>query len=159
MSKEDLPTYLEERVYLADRTLSSMLSPQGGLIAKILELPWRENARGISCIPEGLYTVTWSAPVLRDDPDTLIDESGGRIERPYEHYIIHNVPKRSGILMHAGIKPEHSKGCQLVGSRFIGVNSPTPELAESRVKLAWMTANLPKKFKLRILAKSGNPYA
>lgn len=158
MSKEKLSEFLEERVYLPDRALSSFYSPQGGIIAKILELPWKENARGISCIPEGLYTVTWSGPVLKDDPNTLIDESGGRIERPYDHFIIHDVPNRSGILIHAGVKPEHSRGCQLAGSRFIGVNSPTPELADSRVKLAWMTANLPKKFKLRILAKSGTPY-
>lgn len=155
---EDLPTYLHERVYIPDRTLGSILSPSGGLICKILERPWLDNARGISCIPEGLYTVTWSGPVLRDDPRTEVDESGGRIYRPYEHYIVHNVKGRSGILIHAGTDVQHSQGCLLVGSRFVNANSPTPTLGESRVKLAWMTANLPKKFKLLIEAKSGTPY-
>jgi hypothetical protein len=158
MVTENIPTYLEERVYLPDRTLSSLISPQGGLICKILERAWVNNQRSISCIPEGKYLVTWSPPVLQDDPTTEIDESGGRHTRPYEHYIIHDVPGRSGILMHAGTDVDDSEGCQLVGSRFRDVNTPKPSLSESRVKLAWMTANLPKKFWLLIEPKSGIPY-
>lgn len=154
----DLITYTEERVYLQDRTLSSVFSPQGGIICKILERPWLDNARGVSCIPEGLYDVIWSGPVLKDDPRTEVDESGGRIYRPYEHFILPRVQGRSGILIHAGTVPGHSQGCLLVGSRFVGVETPFPSLAESRVKLAWMTSNMPRKWKLRILAKSGTPY-
>lgn len=156
MSKE--PVYLLERVYLKDRTLGSIISSQGGLIAKMLERPWLNNARGKSCIPEGEYLVTWSGPVLKDDPSTDVDESGGRIYRPYEHFIVHGVPGRSGILIHAGTDVHHSEGCLLTGSRFVNENSQTPTLGESRVKLAWMTANMPKRWRLLIEAKSGTPY-
>jgi hypothetical protein len=152
------PLYLLERVYLKDRTLGSIISPTGGLICKILERPWLNNARGVSCIPEGLNLVIWSGPVLKDDPDTEVDESGGRIYRPYEHYILPKVPGRSGILIHAGTDVKHSEGCLLVGSRFVNVNSPTPTLGESRIKLQWMCENLPKRWMLRIEAKSGIPY-
>lgn len=158
MGTENIPLYLQERVYLPDRTLSSIISPQGGLICKILEPPWLNNARGISCIPEGPYDVIWSGPVLKDDPSTEVDESGGRIFRPYEHYIIPKVPGRAGILIHAGIDVEHTEGCLLTGSRFVNVNSPRPTLFDSRAKLKWMTENLPKKWKLLIESKSGIPY-
>jgi hypothetical protein len=158
MSTTKDPLYILERVYLSDRTLGSIISPQGGLICKILERPWLSNERGLSCIPEGVYSVVWSGPVLKDDPDTEVDESGGRIYRPYEHYILPNVPGRSGILIHAGTDVNHSEGCLLVGSRFVNINSPGPTLGESRIKLDWMTDNLPKKWLLKIEAKSGISY-
>lgn len=153
-----LPFFLLERVYLKDRTLGSIYSPQGGIICKTLELPWLDNARKISCVKEGIYPVIWSPPVLADDPDTPFDESGGRARRVYEHYIVSDVPGRSGILIHRGSNPTHSQGCILVASRFKDANSAAPTLEDSANKLAWMTQNLPKKFMLRILAKSGNPY-
>jgi len=154
----ELPLYLLERVYLKDRTLGSIYSEQGGLICKTLELPWLDNARKISCIKEGTYTVTWSPPVLADNPDTPQDESGGRARRVYEHYIVHNVPGRSGILVHRGSNPTHSQGCLLVASRFKDENSAAPTLEDSANKLAWMTANMPKKFRLLIEQKDGYPY-
>lgn len=154
----DLPLFLLERIYLPDRTLGSIISEQGGIICKTLELPWLDNARSKSCIKEGSYTVTWSPPVLKDDPNTATDESGGRIYRPYEHYIVHNTPGRAGILIHRGTDPKHSKGCILVGSRFSNVATAIPSLSESSTKLTWMTQNLPKKFILLIEQKDGFPY-
>jgi hypothetical protein len=160
---EKLPQYLLDRVYLPDRTLSSLISPQAGIIAKTLELPWRDNARSISCIPEDEYLVIYSGPVLKDDPTTEVDESGGRIPRPYAHYIVldytgKSVTGRSGILIHAGIDVNHSLGCIIVGGRFVNYNTAQPKLAESRAKLDWMTTNLPKRFRLLIGARSGVPY-
>lgn len=116
--------------------------------------------RSVSCIPEGEYLVTYSDPVLQDDPTTEADESGGRRERGYAHFIIHNVPDRSGILVHRGSKPSHSLGCQLVSGRFVKVDTPTPELdpTDSARKLQWMTENLPKAFRLLIEEKDGKPY-
>ena len=153
-----LPVYLLERIYLKDRTLGSIISEQGGAICKTLELPWLDNARGKSCIKEGTYTVTWSAPVLADDPSTPQDESGGRARRAYEHYIVHNVPGRSGILIHRGLTMAHSQGCILVASRFKDYNTAAPTLEESGAKLDWMTKNMPKKFRLLIEQKDGKPY-
>lgn len=158
MPDEKLPLYLLERVYLKDRTLGSIYSPQGGLIAKTLELPWLDNKRSVSCIKEGKYLVTFSPPVLQDDPNTEVDESGGRHPRPYDHYIIHNVPGRSGILIHRGMNPSWSQGCILVGGRFENYETAQPTLGDSANKLKWMTSNLPKKFNLLIESKSGKAY-
>lgn len=76
---------------------------------KTLELPWRNNKRSISCIPEGEYQCT-------------IYHS-----RKYKTvYHIQDVPGRTAILMHsgnyagssaAGLKT-HSRGCILIGKRF-----------------------------------------
>lgn len=145
--------YLLERVYLADRTLGSIISPQGGIICKTLELPWKDNERSVSCIKEGKYRVTLSGPVLEDDPNTEEDESGGRHPRPYSHYIVHNVPGRSGILIHRGATPKWSKGCITVGSRFGNYNTAAPTLEDSAVKLQWMVDNLPKEWELLIEKK------
>ena len=148
---ESLPQYVLDRVYLPDRTLGSILSPQGGLIAKTLELPDKQNQRSISCIPEGEYLVTLSGPVLKDDPNTEIDESGGRHPRPYSHYIVHNVEGRSGILIHKGYNPSWSQGCILVSGRFANIESDAPTLeVDSGKKLEWMTQNMPKVWRLLI---------
>lgn len=155
---EALPQILHERVYLPDRTLGSWISGNGGILCKVLELPWRDNKRSISCIPEDEYLVTYSDPVLKDDPTTELDESGGRHERPYAHYIIHNVPNRSGILVHAGVNINHSLGCLIAGGRFIDYNTEQPKLADSRSKLLWLTTNLPRTFRLLIEQKEGLPY-
>lgn len=156
--KPNLPVYLLERVYLEDRTLGSIYGPNAGIICKTLELAWRDNQRSISCIPEGKYLVTYSGPVLADDPTTEEDESGGRHPRPYGHYIIHNVPKRSGILIHRGKTPEWSLGCVTVGGRFGNFHTSEPTLEDSAAKLEWMVNNLPKKFYLLIESKSGFAY-
>lgn len=153
-----LPQVLHERVYLADRTLGSWYGETGGILCKILELAWRKNMRSISCIPEDEYLVTYSDPVLADDPATEVDESGGRHERPYAHFIINDVPGRSGILVHTGVDIKHSLGCQIVGGRFKDFNTEQPKLADSRSKLLWLTTNLPRTFRLLIEAKSGNAY-
>lgn len=162
MTKEELrklPTYLLDRVYLGDRTLGSIYDSRAGLIAKTLELPWRNNQRSVSCIPEGEYLVTSSGPVLKDDPNTEVDESGGRHPRPYSHYIVHGVDKRSGILLHKGYNPNWSQGCILVAGRFANTESDSPSLEiDGGKKLQWMVDNLPKTFRLLIEAKSQVAY-
>lgn len=147
------PLYLLDRVYLEDRTLGSIYSRQGGIICKTLELPWKENQRSISCIPEGRYRVTKEKPIPQDDPNTEADESGGRHPRPYWHFRIHDVPGRSGILIHVGTNPKHSQGCLLVGARFADYNTAFPVLEDSTKKLKWLTDNLPDEFDLLIEKK------
>lgn len=154
--EEKLPLYLLDRVYLPDRTLSSMYNPRGGLIAKILELPWLDNKRSISCIPEMKVLVTKENPIPADDPNTELDESGGRKPRPYKHFRLHNIPGRSGVLIHPGVDVIHSLGCMLPGSRFTNTDHPT--LEGSKRKLEWMVGILPEKFWLLIESKSGRPY-
>jgi len=148
-----LPLYLLDRVYLPDRTLGSIYSPQGGIICKTLELPWLDNKRSVSCIPEGKYHVNKMPPILKDDPKTERDESDGRNPRPYWHFRLPKVPGRSGILIHRGTDVNHSQGCILVASRFKNIQTETPSLEESGVKLQWMVDNLPSEFYLLIEKK------
>lgn len=155
---DKLPQYLLDRVYLPDRTLGSIISPHAGLVCKTLELKWADNQRSISCIKEGEYLVTYSGPVLADDPTTEVDESGGRHPRPYGHYIVHDVPGRSGILIHRGKTPLWSKGCITVGSRFGNYNTSEPTLEDSAKKLQYMVEKLPIRWRLLIESKSGIAY-
>jgi hypothetical protein len=66
-----------------------------------MELPWRENHHDLSCIPAETYRVVRS-----------VSEKFG------ETLLVTNVPGRTGILFHAGIKPDDTHGCILVGSSF-----------------------------------------
>lgn len=131
----DLKRYRMERVYLADRTLSSLYDGDQ-VIGKILERPWLDNQRSVSCIPEGIYTVRKNPP---------------KESRPYTYFRFDSVPSRSNILIHRGNEPDDSQGCLLACSRF--TNSAHPEGLESTNKLAWMALNMPDEFELEIIKK------
>ncbi len=81
----------------------------GGFNCKVLELPWRNNQRNISCIPAGEY-------------DTIIRQSN----KYKTIYWILKVPDRSYILLHSGNwagsidlgYKTHSSGCLLLGKEF-----------------------------------------
>ena len=64
-----------------------------------VERPWADNARNVSCIPEGVYTVR------RD-----YYHRGG-----YEAFEIENVPDRSEIKIHIGNTMDDVSGCIAVG--------------------------------------------
>ena len=72
----------------------------GDLELETLELPWKNNGVGISCIPPGRYQtkMLWSVRFGRMMPRLL------------------NVPDRSGILIHSGNNAENTEGCILVGT-------------------------------------------
>jgi len=79
-----------------------------------LELPWRDNRRGESCIPEGTYLARkYVSPKYGDT------------------WIIDPVPERSGILMHAGNTVTDTEGCILVGTRA-GMLQNRPAVLNSR---------------------------
>lgn len=69
--------------------------------ALTLERPWRDNQRGISCIPTGAYVC-------------------GRVSSPKfgMTFQVLNVSGRQEILFHKGNIQEDSHGCILVGERF-----------------------------------------
>lgn len=66
-----------------------------------LELPWRGNQSGVSCIPTGAYSVflTLSTRFKREMPRLI------------------GVPSRLGILIHPGNTDHDTEGCILVGNR------------------------------------------
>lgn len=76
-----------------------------------LELPWKDNQHGISCIPAGTYNVSWG-----------FMETKGR-----HHYQLQNVPERTGVFIHAGnyAAGNHPDvlGCILLGRGFADINS------------------------------------
>lgn len=98
-------------------TLHRRLTDDQGTVGKLevlgreyftIELPWRNNRPGQSCIPAGDYLVRWSdSPRLR--------------KATYE---ITGVEKRAGIRIHSGNLAgdrfngwiSHSLGCPLLGS-------------------------------------------
>lgn len=64
-----------------------------------LELPWKDNRHEISCIPPGLYPVTF-----RESP---------KFKRPM--LTVGNVPDREGILIHAANHVSELRGCIALG--------------------------------------------
>lgn len=90
-------------------------------ICTTLELPWLDNQRGISCIPEGTYNCI---PLI----DHLTDSGHlfGRCIR------VLDVPNRDGILIHPGNHISDTHGCILVGS---AISLGFVELIESRLAL------------------------
>lgn len=128
-----------ERVYLPDRVLGSWYI-NDELVCKTLERPWLNNKRAVSCVAEGIYDVIKQPP----KPD-----------RPYPYLRLPKVPGRSGILVHRGRRPAHSKGCILVGMSLVDVGNDTWELTDSTTALNKLLMRLPEKFKLEIKKKEG----
>lgn len=97
-----------------------------------LELPWRDNKRNISCIPQGLYNV--------------VPHNTNKYPKSYR---LLNVPDREGILIHEGnfassvkfanrtYEPE-TKGCILVG---FDINESIPMVGKSQkcIDYLWKT--------------------
>lgn len=92
---------LERFAYTPEFTLGTLWNPDDDKIpnAWTLELPWRENQRNISCIPEGEYPLR-KRQFYR----------GG-----YDTYLIEKVPNRSYILFHAANWVAELQGCIAVG--------------------------------------------
>lgn len=98
-------------------------------LCNTLELPWLNNARNISCIPAGAYTLT------------------KYISPTHKHcFYISDVPNRSHILIHAGNKINDTKGCILVGKQF-----NNGDLSHSRLALDLLLKTLPSSTKLVIV--------
>lgn len=76
-----------------------------------LELPWKNNENGISCIPDGLYE---------------FEKVPASEHIPYEHVLIKDVPGRDGIKIHianfAAGKLVQLKGCTTVAEKLVDIN-------------------------------------
>ena len=104
-------------------TLGELKQDGGEHVAITLELPWRENRRGTSCIPAGSYTCT-----RRFSP------SHGK-----ELFWVDGVPDRDAIEVHIGNTTADTQGCILVGQ---GVAPGSEAIEHSRLAFASLMAML-----------------
>lgn len=125
-------TYLEHctvGVFVAQTTGGNVL-----MHCSILELPWRDNQRRISCIPEGRYRVRTR-----------------RTDKFGQHYHIQNVPDRDGILQHPGNYTAEILGCQLPGDFITDINKDgIPDIRNSKATLKKMISLLGQEYELFI---------
>ena len=128
-----------EKVYL-DRfkgndkqTLGEMLY-KGKVIAKTLELAWKNNEKQMSCIPIGTYKV-----VRRFTP------------KFGNHFWLQDVPNRSYILIHKGNYHFQILGCILVGKQHLDINHDGyQDVTASTEKMKELLNTLPLEFELVI---------
>lgn len=145
--------YKIERVYLETETLGSLYSPTGELLAKSMELPWRDNKISAdssiaSCIKEDIYTVVKQPP---------------KESRPYGYFRIKYVEGRSinketgmsSILWHRITFVKDLLGCIGIGGAFSDLNKDgVPDMIESGKTLQKLYETLPEEFQLLITKKS-----
>ena len=85
-----------------DKSTIGKLYLDGEMFCYTLELPYLDNQRSISCIPEGQYKVR-----LRTAKESS--------SRDYLHLLVQDVEGRSYILVHIGNTARDTRGCILVG--------------------------------------------
>ena len=101
--KESIANLLLIRDTFTSKSTIGKLYCNGEFIAHTLELPWKDNQKSVSCIPEGRYRCR-----VR-----LARESA---TRDYVHLLVQDVPNRSYILFHYGNFPSDTRGCILTGT-------------------------------------------
>jgi hypothetical protein len=101
---------------------------------KTLELPWKDNAPQISCIPTGTYKV-----MKRFSP------------KYGNHFHVLGVPGRSYILIHQGNFYSEIRGCVLVGAAHADINGDgIRDVTNSKVTMLALNKVLPESFQLVI---------
>src|SRR5690348_6385278 len=116
----------------------AVYNPEGDKVFefKTLELPWKDNAHNISCIPEGEYLVLKMPPTAK---------------RKYEYFWVQNVPDRDSILWHPGNYTSQIRGCLLPGESHTDMNADgIIDITNTTATLKILTALMPEKFKLTI---------
>ena len=90
-----------------------------------VEDEWRDNQRGISCIPLGEYRVV---------PHGWEPVNPFKFKQTWQ---VTDVPKRTGILFHAGNSFNDTEGCILVGLGALITQKQTVT-ADSRAAISFM---------------------
>lgn len=102
-------------------TLGVMVfKPEPGKLLHVcssIELPWRDNAKEVSCIPEGLYPLRWTRSKRFSDLR----------KKDVWMWEIQDVADRSGVRIHsgnyAGVDLTHSEGCPLTCMEWKDINN------------------------------------
>lgn len=114
------------RIAETDGATLGVLSVDGRPLFVTLEDPWKDNARQVSCIPDGEYTIR-----RHTSPKFGLC------------YSVDNVPNRSHILLHAGNTSDDTQGCILVGLQF-GELKGRPAILRSKDAMVLLLARLAK---------------
>ena len=118
--------------YLFNETLGD--GEVNGFKFKTLELPYKNNARKISCIPAGVYR-----GVRRTSP------------KYGDHVHITNVPGRDLILMHNANYVRQLEGCIAVGEDFKDIDGDkTVDVTNSVKTVKKLMSMLPNEFQIII---------
>lgn len=99
----------------------------GEVLCKTIELPWKDNRKGQSCIPRGQYRV-----IRRWSP------------KYGEHFHILDVPNRNYILIHAANYSRQLLGCIGVGQDHKDIDKDgLRDVTSSRATMKMLLATLP----------------
>ena len=122
------------RIATQGKQITGEIIRAGQVVAKTIELEWKNNARRISCIPVGTYTV-----VKRTT------------NRYGNHFHLINVPNRSMILIHSGNYYSDSLGCIIVGDAHKDIDGDgMVDVINSKATLSKMYTTFPDRFKIVI---------
>ena len=122
------------RIATLGKQITGEIIRAGQVVAKTIELEWKNNARRISCIPVGTYTV-----VKRTT------------NRYGNHFHLINVPNRSMILIHSGNYYSDSLGCIIVGDAHKDIDGDgMVDVINSKATLSRMYTTFPDRFKLTV---------
>ena len=101
-----------------------------------LELPWRDNAPQVSCIPEGSY-----------------DVAARHTDKFGLHYHVQNVPGREWILFHPATFTSQLRGCIIPGEYLKDLNADgIHDITLTRRTLDRMLTNIGTRFRLHIIS-------
>ena len=103
---------------------------------KTLELPWKQNAKYVSCIPPGIVYNC----VKRSGKDS------GHFT--YDHIHLTNTPDRSYVLWHRANFVSELLGCTAVGKHHVDIDKDgLPDVSTSKPTLDHLMKILPDNFK------------
>lgn len=103
---------------------------------KTLELAWKQNQKGISCIPTGEYDC---------------EKIGATASIPYPHIAILNVQNRDGVRIHKANYWRQLRGCIAVGDAHIDIDGDgNKDVRNSGKTFGALMDLLPETFKLKI---------
>jgi hypothetical protein len=118
----------------ANQTCGVLFNEQLDELCKTLELPWRDNERGKSCIPAGTYEV-----IVHKSP------------KFGQCFWVRGVPGRLEILIHPANFTRQLRGCIAPGLDFDDIdNDGTIDVKSSRKAMDKLLLTLSNKFTLTV---------
>ena len=118
----------------ANQTCGVLFNEQLEELCKTLELPWRDNERGKSCIPAGTYEV-----IAHKSP------------KFGQCFWVRDVPRRSEILIHPANFTRQLRGCIAPGLDFGDIDGDgVIDVANSKKAMDKLLLTLPNKFTLTV---------